>query len=88
MGSELLDLPLPLTAQYYLNTTVGFTINTADSCTTAPKLAFSNYQSNLTPARPACATRASPGASGVGLRGARRRELAVRSDRREPGTSI
>jgi len=66
VGSELLDLPMPLTAQYYLNSTVGFTTNTADSCTTAPKLSFSNYQLNLAAGAVCVRDSASPGASGVG----------------------
>ncbi len=62
VGSELLDLPLPLTAQYYLNSTVGFTTNTADSCTTAPKLAFGNYQLNLQPGATCVRDSGNPGA--------------------------
>jgi hypothetical protein len=66
VGSELLDLPVPLTTQYYLNTTVGFTTNTADSCTAAPKLAFSNYQLNLTAGETCVRDSGNPGASGLG----------------------
>jgi hypothetical protein len=66
VGSELLDLPMPLTAQYYLNAAVGFSTNTADSCTIAPKLAFSNYQLNLLPGGTCVRDSGSPGASGVG----------------------
>jgi MSHA biogenesis protein MshQ len=47
LGSELIDLPMSLTTQYYLNGTQGYTTNTGDSCTSAPALAFSNYQLNL-----------------------------------------
>ena len=66
VGSELLDLPMPLTTQYYLNTTVGFTTNTADSCTVAPALSFSGYQGNLSAGETCVRDRGSPGASGVG----------------------
>jgi hypothetical protein len=71
VGSELLDLPLPLTAQYYLNANVGFATNSADVCTTAPKLTFGNYQLNLVPGvnvPGATCVRDSgnPGASGLG----------------------
>jgi hypothetical protein len=66
VGSELLDLPLPLTTQYYLNTTAGFTTNTADSCTTAPALAFGNYQSNLNAGETCVRDTGSPGTSGMG----------------------
>ena len=66
VGSELLDLPMPLTAQYYMGATAGFTTNLADSCTTAPKLAFSNYQLTLTPGATCVRDAGNPGASGVG----------------------
>ena len=33
-GSELLTLQVPLTAQYYLGSSIGFVINTDDNCTT------------------------------------------------------
>jgi len=47
LGSELLDLPMPLATQYYLNGTQGFVNNTSDVCTSAPALVFSAYQLNL-----------------------------------------
>ncbi len=66
VGSELLDLPMPLTTQYYLNTTVGFTPNTADSCTAAPALSFSGYQGNLSAGKTCVRDTGNPGASGMG----------------------
>jgi hypothetical protein len=66
VGSELLDLPMPLTTQYYSGNTVGFTTNTADSCTSAPKLAFSNYQLNLASGATCVRDAGNPGASGIG----------------------
>ncbi len=66
VGSELLDLPMPLTTQYYLSTTQGFTTNTADSCTTAPALAFSNYQLNLSSGETCVRDTGHPGSSGQG----------------------
>jgi hypothetical protein len=66
VGSELLDLPMQLTTQYYLSTAQGFTTNTADSCTTAPAIAFSNYQSNLTAGETCVRDTGHPGISGVG----------------------
>ena len=66
LGSELLDLPIPLTTQFYLNTTVGFTTNTADSCTAAPGLAFSSYQPNLSAGKTCVRDSGSPGVSGLG----------------------
>jgi MSHA biogenesis protein MshQ len=65
-GSELLNLPMPLTAQYYASTTVGFTTNTADSCTSAPPLAFSNYQLNLAAGETCVLDTGHPGLSGQG----------------------
>jgi hypothetical protein len=66
VGSELLDLPVPLTVQYYVSGTQGFAINTADNCTTAPTLAFSNYQLNLKSGETCVRDSGSPGASGIG----------------------
>ena len=66
LGSELLDLPMPLTTQYYLSTAQGFTGNTRDSCSTAPPIGFSNYQQNLTAGGTCVRDSGSPGISGVG----------------------
>lgn len=46
-GSELLDLPVPMTTQYWNGTT--FALNTADNCTTiaAGDIGLGNYQKNL-----------------------------------------
>ena len=66
VGSEQLDLPLPLTTQYYASTTQGFVTNTSDVCTTAPSIAFSNYQQNLTSGKTCVRDSGNPGASGVG----------------------
>ena len=64
IGSELLDLPVPLTVQYYVSGTQGFATNLADTCTTAATLVLSNYQLNLT--QTCVRDSGSPGASGVG----------------------
>jgi len=71
LGSELLDLPMSLTTQYYVSTTVGFTANTADSCTTAPSIAFSKLLLNLTSAANGTGATCvrdtgNPGVSGMG----------------------
>ena len=65
-GSELLDLPMSLTAQYYLNTSQGFVTNQQDSCTTGVTLAFANYQQNLTSGETCVRDSGSPGLSGQG----------------------
>ena len=66
VGSELLDLPVPLTTQYYLSAAQGFTTNTADVCTAAPAIAFGNYQPNLAAGETCVRDTGSPGRSGVG----------------------
>jgi MSHA biogenesis protein MshQ len=66
VGSELLDLPMLLTTQYYVGTTQGFTANTADSCTVAPAISFSNYQLNLAAGQTCVRDSGSPGISGAG----------------------
>jgi MSHA biogenesis protein MshQ len=66
VGSELLDLPMTLTTQYYLSTNQGFTTNTGDSCTAAPSIALSNYRLNLTSGKTCVQDSGSPGASGAG----------------------
>jgi len=66
VGSDLLDLPVALTTQYYLNGTVGFVTNTEDVCTTAPAITLSNYQSNLSAGETCVRDSGNPGASGAG----------------------
>jgi MSHA biogenesis protein MshQ len=66
LGSELLDLPVSLTTQYYLNGTQGFTPNTADACSAAPAIAFSNYLLNLSVGETCVRDSGSPGVSGAG----------------------
>ena len=66
VGSELLDLPMTLTTEYYLSSTLGFTTHLADSCTVAPTLAFSGYQANLSAGETCVRDSGSPGSSGAG----------------------
>jgi MSHA biogenesis protein MshQ len=66
VGSELLDLPMLLTTQYYMSTTQGFAANAADSCTVAPAISFSNYQLNLAAGQTCVRDSGSPGISGAG----------------------
>jgi len=67
VGTELLDLPMALTTQYYLSTTQGFTTNTNDNCTLAPKpIVLSNFLVNLTSLKTCVRDSGSPGASGAG----------------------
>jgi MSHA biogenesis protein MshQ len=66
VGSELLDLPVSLTTQYYLSAAQGFATNTADACTAAPTIAFSNFQQNLAAGETCVRDAGSPGVSGQG----------------------
>ena len=66
VGSELLDLPQPLTVQYYASATQGFTTNLLDSCTAAPIIAFGVYQQNLVMGETCVRDSGNPGVSGVG----------------------
>jgi hypothetical protein len=66
LGSELLDLPMSLTTQYYLGATQGFTPNTADICTVAPAISFGPPLQNLTAAQMCVRDTGKPGVSGVG----------------------
>lgn len=66
LGSELLDLPMSLTTQYYVSAAQGFTTNTSDSCTVAPTIAFSNYLQNLSAGETCVRDSGSPGVSGAG----------------------
>jgi hypothetical protein len=66
VGSELLDLPVPLQAEYYLDSSRGFTQNLADSCTVAPALAFGGWLSHLGAGETCVRDSGSPGVSGQG----------------------
>ena len=66
VGSELLDLPMALTTQYYLNNTQGFVTNAADSCTTAPTISLASYQQNLQAGETCVRDTGSGGPSGMG----------------------
>lgn len=85
VGSELLDLPVPLTTQYYLNGSAGFVTNTDDVCTNAPALVFSNYQAGLSAGETCARDAGSPGVSGAGCSvpapaGSRYRSTALAGD--------
>jgi MSHA biogenesis protein MshQ len=66
VGSELLDLPVSLTTQYYTGTAQGFSTNTADVCTAPPTISFSAYQGSLAAGETCVRDSGSPGASGAG----------------------
>jgi hypothetical protein len=66
VGSERVNLPVPLVAEYYAGAASGFVANTADSCTTGVVLAFGNFTENLEPSQTCALDSGSPGASTVG----------------------
>jgi MSHA biogenesis protein MshQ len=66
LGSELLDLPMSLAAQYYVSAAVGFTAHASDSCTAAPPIAFSGYQGSLGAGETCVRDTGSPGVSVAG----------------------
>jgi hypothetical protein len=79
LGSELLDLPMPLTTQYYAGATAGFTVNSADSCSAAPAIGFSNFQLNLHSGGTCVRDSGSPGTSGAGCAAAASAGLAYKA---------
>jgi hypothetical protein len=66
LGSELVDLPVKMVAEYYLSAAAGFVTNAADTCTNAVSLAFSGYTKNLSPGEICVRDSGAPGASGAG----------------------
>ena len=70
---------MTLSTQYYVNSTVGFTTNIADACTTAPAIAFSNYQLNLAAGETCVRDSGTPGYSGSGCAAAASGSVAYRS---------
>ncbi len=79
VGSELLDLPQSLTSEFYLDSTLGFSTNTSDSCTVAPTLAFSGYQANLSSGETCVRDSGNPGISGLGCAAAAGASVRYRS---------
>jgi MSHA biogenesis protein MshQ len=66
VGSELLNLPVPMHSEYFVNTTTGFTQNSGDSCTTGVTMSFANYGGNLSSGETCMLDTGSPGVSGIG----------------------
>ncbi|MEO8465886.1 MAG: DUF6701 domain-containing protein [Gammaproteobacteria bacterium] len=63
VGSELVDLPVTMSAEYYAGTNAGFIVNTDDTCTTNVSLAFSGYTKNLNAGETCVRDSGSPGTS-------------------------
>jgi MSHA biogenesis protein MshQ len=66
LGSELVDLPVAMTAEYYAGSNIGFVVNGGDACTTSVSLAFLGYTENLAAGETCVRDSGSPGGSGVG----------------------
>jgi MSHA biogenesis protein MshQ len=66
IGSERVNLPVPMRAEYYAGTNAGFLTNTSDTCTNDVELAFSSYTENLSAGDTCVLDSGAPGASGVG----------------------
>lgn len=66
VGSELIDLPVPMRAEYYASDAAGFVANVDDSCTTNVSLAFSGYTENLNAGETCVRDSGAPGASAAG----------------------
>ena len=66
VGSELVDLPVPMRAEYYASAATGFVGNGADTCATNVSLAFPAYTESLNPGETCVLDLGAPGASGMG----------------------
>jgi MSHA biogenesis protein MshQ len=66
VGSELLDLPMQLIVQGYAGPSIGWVAASADVCTSAPAITFSNYLLNLQSGETCVRDSGSPGVSGQG----------------------
>jgi MSHA biogenesis protein MshQ len=66
VGSELVNLPVPLGAEHYAGAASGFVANLDDTCTTGVALALGAYTENLAPGETCALDNGAPGASGTG----------------------
>jgi MSHA biogenesis protein MshQ len=66
VGSELVDLPVTMTAEYYNGAGAGFVLNGEDTCTTGVQLTLSGYTKNLSAGETCVRDSGSPGSSGSG----------------------
>lgn len=66
VGSELVDLAVPMRAEHFAGAAVGFVANAADVCTTNVTVAFPAYTENLNAGDTCVRDSGTPGASGMG----------------------
>ena len=65
-GSELVNLGVPMRAEYYVNASTDFVSNIDDSCSSGVTLSFSNFADNLIAGETCVLDSGSPGGSGAG----------------------
>jgi hypothetical protein len=66
VGPELIDLPVPMRAEYFLSTAAGFVPNGADVCTGGVALTLAGFTASLDLGETCVRDAGSPGASGAG----------------------
>jgi MSHA biogenesis protein MshQ len=66
VGSELVDLPVPMRAEYYASTAAGFVPHVADTCTANVAVTLPAFTENLAPGETCVRDNGAPGASGSG----------------------
>jgi MSHA biogenesis protein MshQ len=66
VGSDLVDLAVPMRTEYFAGASSGFVTNGADVCTTNVTLALSSYTGNLNPGETCVRDSGTPGTSGLG----------------------
>jgi MSHA biogenesis protein MshQ len=68
VGSELVDLPVPMRAEYFASAAAGFVTNAADACTTNASLTFplTSYTESLDDGETCVRDSGAPGSSGAG----------------------
>ncbi len=66
VSSELVNLPVPMRAEYFVDAATGFVANTDDNCAANVSLSLGNFTENLLPSETCVLDTGSPGASGAG----------------------
>ena len=66
VGSELVNLPVGLFSEYFVDAATGFIRNADDSCSTGISISFNTFTEDLGPGETCVLDSGSPGASGAG----------------------
>ncbi|MEL7448930.1 MAG: DUF6701 domain-containing protein [Pseudomonadota bacterium] len=66
VGAEILDLPLPMSTEYFVDANTGFVPNVADSCTAAVPLSLGAFAGALAAGDTCVLDTGAPGISGAG----------------------